>query len=137
MNNSKKALELIKTENLNDLSFQTVLSHNDCVDIIKSLIFIMGYNVINVDYSDSGDVYFYAGLFPEDLDEKLVLKGNSIEGKLSSIIETTFNLLLDIEKQSNILDLYPREMRDEIRKEILKKNGVEEDFFRQISMRLI
>ncbi|MGF1691145.1 hypothetical protein [Photobacterium kagoshimensis] len=137
MNNSKKALELIKTENLNDLSFQTVLSHNDCVDIIKSLIFIMGYNVINVDYSDSGDVYFYAGLFPEDLDEKLVLKGNSIEGKLSSILETTFNLLLDIEKQSNILDLYPREMRDEIRKEILKKNGVEEDFFRQISMRLI
>ncbi|HHX8340029.1 TPA: hypothetical protein ACVOY6_003654, partial [Vibrio alginolyticus] len=84
-----------------------------------------------------GDEFiFKAGMFPSSLEEVLTLKCNIITGSLVDAVQITFNTILDINRQSNILELYPREMRKSINDEIIKKNNIDSNFLNQLNSRL-
>ncbi|TOM44358.1 hypothetical protein CGH76_25105, partial [Vibrio parahaemolyticus] len=98
-------------------------------EIIEDLVFVIGYNYIDLTEQNNGDIIITAGVVPEDLREVLSIRNKNLDGKLSERVETTFNTLLDIKRQSNILELYPREMRKSINEEIMKKNNIDSCFF--------
>tara|TARA_B100002049_G_scaffold12162_1_gene8754 strand:- start:1201 stop:1536 length:336 start_codon:yes stop_codon:yes gene_type:complete len=105
-------------------------------EIIKDLVFVVGYNYIELNEQGTGDIIITAGVVPEDLREVLTIRNKKLNGKLSKRVETTFNTLLDIKRQSNILELYPREMRKSINEKIMN-NNIDTFFFNQIKSRII
>ncbi|WP_062570240.1 hypothetical protein [Pseudoalteromonas arabiensis] len=112
------------------------LDMNLSKEIIKDLVFVVGYNYIELNEQGTGDIIITAGVVPEDLREVLTIRNKKLNGKLSKRVETTFNTLLDIKRQSNILELYPREMRKSINEKIMN-NNIDTFFFNQIKSRII
>lgn len=129
--------KLLDTNEFLSLNFNDIIAKPNCTDLIKDLIFLVGYNNIEIEHKSSNNVIFKAGMFVGDLDEKLHLKDNILDGKLLLAIETVFNVLLDIQRQSNILELYPRDMRNKINSEIEQKNNINSLFFNNIKSRMI
>ncbi|EJS0325239.1 MULTISPECIES: hypothetical protein [Vibrio] len=117
-------------------SFNDILTSKNNFKLIEDLIFLIGYNYISVERKQGDEFIFKAGMFPSSLEEVLTLKCNIITGSLVDAVQITFNTILDINRQSNILELYPREMRKSINDEIIKKNNIDSNFLNQLNSRL-
>ncbi|EGR0771081.1 hypothetical protein HBG08_004092 [Vibrio parahaemolyticus] len=117
-------------------SFNDILTSKNNFKLIEDLIFLIGYNYIIVERKQGDEFIFKAGMFPSSLEEVLTLKCNIITGSLVDAVQITFNTILDINRQSNILELYPREMRKSINDEIIKKNNIDSNFLNQLNSRL-
>ncbi len=117
-------------------SFNDILTSKNNLKLIEDLIFLIGYNYISVERKQGDEFIFKAGMFPSSLEEVLTLKCNIITGSLVDAVQITFNTILDINRQSNILELYPREMRKSINDEIIKKNNIDSNFLNQLNSRL-
>ncbi|EJL7426822.1 hypothetical protein ACWO25_004209 [Vibrio parahaemolyticus] len=117
-------------------SFNDILTSKNNFKLIEDLIFLIGYNYISVEIKQGDEFIFKAGMFPSSLEEVLTLKCNIITGSLVDAVQITFNTILDINRQSNILELYPREMRKSINDEIIKKNNIDSNFLNQLNSRL-
>ncbi|SDI00820.1 hypothetical protein SAMN04488136_14413 [Vibrio xiamenensis] len=133
----EKLSELLNSNGFLSTTFVDILDMSQSKEIIEDLVFVVGYNYIDLTEQDNGDIIITAGVVPEDLREVLTIRNKNIDGKLSKRVETTFNTLLDIKRQSNILELYPREMRKNINEEIMKNNNIDSCFFNQIKLRAI
>lgn len=129
--------ELLNSNGFLSTTFVDILDKSQSKEIIEDLVFVIGYNYIDLTEQNNGDIIITAGVVPEDLREVLSIRNKNLDGKLSERVETTFNTLLDIKRQSNILELYPREMRKSINEEIMKKNNIDSCFFNQIKLRAI
>ncbi|ELC9520473.1 hypothetical protein RJY08_001926 [Vibrio alginolyticus] len=132
-----KLSELLNSNGFLLTTFVDILDMSQSKEIIEDLVFVVGYNYIDLTEQDNGDIIITAGVVPEDLREVLTIRNKKLDGKLSKRVETTFNTLLDIKRQSNILELYPREMRKNINEEIMKNNNIDSCFFNQIKLRAI
>lgn len=132
-----KLSELLNSNGFLSTTFVDILDKSQSKEIIEDLVFVIGYNYIDLTEQNNGDIIITAGVVPEDLREVLSVRNKNLDGKLSERVETTFNTLLDIKRQSNILELYPREMRKSINEEIMKKNNIDSYFFNQIKLRAI
>lgn len=132
-----KLSELLNSNGFLSTTFVDILDMSQSKEIIEDLVFVVGYNYIDLTEQDNGDIIITAGVVPEDLREVLTIRNKKLDGKLSKRVETTFNTLLDIKRQSNILELYPREMRKNINEEIMKNNNIDSCFFNQIKLRAI
>ncbi|EKL9827947.1 TPA: hypothetical protein NKA96_002995 [Vibrio parahaemolyticus] len=132
-----KLSELLNSNGFLSTTFVDILDKSQSKEIIEDLVFVIGYNYIDLTEQNNGDIIITAGVVPEDLREVLSIRNKNLDGKLSERVETTFNTLLDIKRQSNILELYPREMRKSINEEIMKKNNIDSCFFNQIKLRAI
>ncbi|MBF4232616.1 hypothetical protein [Vibrio anguillarum] len=132
-----KLSELLNSNGFLSTTFVDILDNSQSKEIIEDLVFVIGYNYIDLTEQNNGDIIITAGVVPEDLREVLTVRNKNLDGKLSERVETTFNTLLDIKRQSNILELYPREMRKSINEEIMKKNNIDSCFFNQIKLRAI
>ncbi|HCG5943343.1 TPA: hypothetical protein N2935_000341 [Vibrio parahaemolyticus] len=132
-----KLSELLNSNGFLSTTFVDILDKSQSKEIIEDLVFVIGYNYIVLTEQNNGDIIITAGVVPEDLREVLSIRNKNLDGKLSERVETTFNTLLDIKRQSNILELYPREMRKSINEEIMKKNNIDSCFFNQIKLRAI
>ncbi|MBF4401582.1 hypothetical protein, partial [Vibrio anguillarum] len=130
-----KLSELLNSNGFLSTTFVDILDNSQSKEIIEDLVFVIGYNYIDLTEQNNGDIIITAGVVPEDLREVLTVRNKNLDGKLSERVETTFNTLLDIKRQSNILELYPREMRKSINEEIMKKNNIDSCFFNQIKLR--
>ncbi|MBF4377053.1 hypothetical protein, partial [Vibrio anguillarum] len=124
-----KLSELLNSNGFLSTTFVDILDNSQSKEIIEDLVFVIGYNYIDLTEQNNGDIIITAGVVPEDLREVLTVRNKNLDGKLSERVETTFNTLLDIKRQSNILELYPREMRKSINEEIMKKNNIDSCFF--------
>ncbi|HEJ9662701.1 TPA: hypothetical protein ACKRFJ_003163 [Proteus mirabilis] len=131
-----KLYGLLNSSDIQSTTFADILDMRQSKEIIEDLIFIIGYNYIVLSEQDNGDIAITAGIVPEDLRVVLTIRNKTLDGKLSKRLETTFNTLLDIKSRSNILDLYPREMRESINEEIMKNNNIDVYFFKQINSRV-
>ncbi|MBF4371351.1 hypothetical protein EAY04_25530, partial [Vibrio anguillarum] len=132
-----KLSELLNSNGFLSTTFVDILDNSQSKKISEDLVFVIGYNYIDLTEQNNGDIIITAGVVPEDLREVLTVRNKNLDGKLSERVETTFNTLLDIKRQSNILELYPREMRKSINEEIMKKNNIDSCFFNQIKLRAI
>ncbi|EHV5551576.1 hypothetical protein K0W38_002789 [Vibrio vulnificus] len=132
-----KLSELLNSNGFLSTTFVDILDMSQSKEIIEDLVFVVGYNYIDLTEQDNGDIIITAGVVPEDLREVLTIRNKKLDGKLSKRVETTFNTLLDIKRQSNILELYPREMRKNVNEEIMKNNNIDSCFFNQIKLRAI
>ena len=128
--------ELLNSNGFLSTTLVDTLDMNLSKEIIKDLVFVVGYNYIELNEQGTGDIIITAGVVPEDLREVLTIRNKKLNGKLSKRVETTFNTLLDIKRQSNILELYPREMRKSINEKIMN-NNIDTFFFNQIKSRII
>lgn len=131
-----KLNELLNSSDIQSTTIADVLDMRQSKEIIEDLIFVIGYNYIVLSEPNNGDITVTAGIVPEDLRVVLTIRNKALDGKLSKRVETTFNTLLDIKSRSNILDLYPREMRERINEEIMKNNHIDIYFFNQINSRV-
>ncbi len=131
-----KLYGLLNSSDIQSTTFADILDMRQSKEIIEDLIFIIGYNYVVLSEQDNGDIAITAGIVPEDLRVVLTIRNKTLDGKLSKRLETTFNTLLDIKSRSNILDLYPREMRESINEEIMKNNNIDVYFFKQINSRV-
>ncbi|EKG0012806.1 hypothetical protein O1D74_003225 [Vibrio cholerae] len=117
-------------------SFSDILTSKENFKLIEDLIFLVGFNYIKIEQKNADEFVFKAGMFPDAVAHVLTLKNNTITGPLSNAVQVTFNTILDINRQSNILDLYPKEMRKSINDDIIKRNNIDSNFFNQLSARL-
>jgi hypothetical protein len=127
---------LVNTEAFLSISFDDALKLPNAVDIAADLIFVIGYNFINIERISEHTYTFNAGMFEGDLDTKITLNNMEVSGKLQSAIKTTFNIIQEIKAKSDIVDLYPREMRDNIYKKIMERHNIDSFIFNQINYRL-
>lgn len=135
-----KAELLTKTSILNDfidIDFDELSKKDEFPSIVEGLIFLVGYNHIEVKNISSNSIIFYAGNFPEDIDEKISIENSEIDGKLLMAIKTAFNVLKDIKSQPDELAFYPREIIEENNNKILEKNKIGPFFLSQIRSRII
>lgn len=136
----KKKIEILNKISGSDdfikIDFNDLLNMEGFPGIVEDLIFLVGYNYIVVEKDASNASCFFAGMFPGDMDEKITIRDHKIDGKLLLAIETVFNVLQDLKSQSNILELYPRDVRESIVNGILNKNKIEQTFLNQISYRI-
>lgn len=117
-------------------TFDEVISSQHSADLLEDLLFLIGYNYIN-SVVDNDVLCFFGGVVPEDMRELLRVDGDDLSGSLSNVVIMVFNTLVDIKRQSNILDLYPRDMRDKINNKVIKDNGIDPFLFNQIQVRAI
>lgn len=136
----KKKIEILNKISDSDdfikIDFNDLLNMEGFSEIVEDLIFLVGYNYIVVEKDASNSSCFFAGMFPGDMDEKITIIDHKIDGKLLLAIETVFNVLQDLKSQSNILELYPRDVRESIVEGVLNKNKIEQIFLNQISYRM-
>lgn len=136
----KKSELLTKTSILNDfidIDFDELSKKDEFPTIVEGLIFLVGYNHIEVKNTSSNSIVFYAGIFPEDIDEKISIKDSEIDGKLLMAIKTAFNVLKDIKSQPDGLAFYPRKIIEENNNKILENNKIGPFFLSQIRSRII
>lgn len=138
MHNSKikNLKDFLSSNDFYRISFDQISELSNCSDIIKELIYVVGYNNIEVDVLSPNIVVYKAGMFWGDLDEKLILNNGHLDGKLLPAIQAVFNVLSDIQRQSNIIDLYSHEMKSKIINDILQKNSIDSCFYNQILIRM-
>lgn len=128
--------QVIKSDDFLSLSFEDLVMLNNSVQLLEDLIYLVGYNIITIERTPSGTIIFNAGMFTNDLDEKIRLDNNHIEGKLLLAIKTAFNLILEIQRLPNVIDLYSNEMIANLNNEIVKNNSVDISFLNLIRNRL-
>ncbi|MCW0507850.1 hypothetical protein [Aeromonas piscicola] len=129
--------EFVSINDFISLSFEDILSWPNANEVISDLIFLVGYNYIEHECNSNGFNIFKAGMFYNEMDEKLTLSESGLEGKLLLAVKTAFNVYIDIQKQSNVMDLYSPDMRESIAADIIKKNKIDLFFFNQIQKRII
>lgn len=100
------------------------------------MIYLVGYNIIFTERTPTGTTIFSAGMFANDLDEKIRLDNNHIEGKLLLAIKTVFNIILEMKKLPNVVDLYSTEMIVKLNNAIAKNNKVDILFLNLVRNRL-
>lgn len=127
---------LIGRDGFISFSFEDVLKLPNVDNIISDLIFLVGYNFIECEHSSNGCLNFKAGMFYDDLDEKLTFNENGLEGKLLLAVKTVYNVYIDMQRQSNIMDLYSPDMRSSYVGNILSKNKIDLFLFNQIQQRI-
>ncbi|MBF4432602.1 hypothetical protein EA848_24090, partial [Vibrio anguillarum] len=96
-----KLSELLNSNGFLSTTFVDILDNSQSKEIIEDLVFVIGYNYIDLTEQNNGDIIITAGVVPEDLREVLTVRNKNLDGKLSERVETTFNTLLDIKRQSN------------------------------------
>lgn len=134
-----------KIENLKELfglkesipvSFDDLLKSPNIEGIISDLIFLVGYNFITYERSSDGHIKFKAGMFYDESDEKLTFDGMVLQGNLLLAVKTVYNVYVDIQLQSNIIDFYSQEMREKIIDSIILKNKIDRFFFNHLQHRM-
>jgi len=128
--------QVIESDNFLNLSFKDVINSNNSVQLLEDLIYLVGYNIIHIELTPSGSTIFSAGMFANDLDEKIKFNNGHIEGKLLLAVETVFNITLDLKRASNVVDLYSTEMIINLNNDMAKKNKVEASFLNLVRNRL-
>lgn len=134
-----------KIENLKELfvlkesipvSFDDLLKSPNIEGILSDLIFLVGYNFITYERSSDGHIKFQAGMFYDESDEKLTFDGMVLQGNLLLAVKTVYNVYVDIQLQSNIIDFYSQEMREKIIDSIILKNKIDRFFFNHLQHRM-
>ncbi|WP_164673723.1 MULTISPECIES: hypothetical protein [Aeromonas] len=134
-----------KIENLKELfvlkesipvSFDDLLKSPNIEGIVSDLIFLVGYNFITYERSSDGHIKFKAGMFYDESDEKLTFDGMVLQGNLLLAVKTVYNVYVDIQLQSNIIDFYSQEMREKIIDSIILKNKIDRFFFNHLQHRM-
>ncbi|MBE4703682.1 hypothetical protein GXB76_24305, partial [Citrobacter freundii] len=98
--------QVINSDDFLSLSFEDIIKFDNNVQLLEDLIYLVGYNIIFTERTPAGTTIFSAGMFANDLDEKIKLDNNHIEGKLLLAIKTVFNIILEMKKLPNVVDLY-------------------------------
>ncbi|MBH0087661.1 hypothetical protein [Pseudoalteromonas sp. NSLLW218] len=129
--------DFFDSENFLNLEFDEILNAPNSELIISNLIYLVGYNHIEIEHEQPNLTVFNAGMFTGDLDQKLKIENGKLEGKLLDVANTVFNTLKDIKKESDISDYYSPEMRKLKHLEILKKNNIDPSFLKELRMRLV
>jgi hypothetical protein len=128
--------ELIGLKESTPLSFDDLLKSPNIEGIISDLIFLIGYNFIKCEQDSNGNLKFKAGMFYDESDEKLTFDGKILKGNLSLAVKTVYNVYVDIQLQSNIIDFYSQEMREQIFEKIISKNKIDRFFFNHLQHRM-
>ncbi|RFU91874.1 MULTISPECIES: hypothetical protein [Citrobacter] len=128
--------QVIQSDDFLSLSFEDLINFNNSIQLLEDLIYLVGYNIILIERTPSGTTIFSAGMFPNDLDEKIRFDNSNIEGKLLLAIKTTFNLMLEIKRLPNIFELYSAEMILKTNNAIAENNKVDVSFLNLVRNRL-
>ena len=59
-----------------------------------------------------------------------------LQGNLLLAVKTVYNVYVDIQLQSNIIDFYSQEMREKIIDSIILKNKIDRFFFNHLQHRM-
>jgi len=129
---TKELNGLLSANDCSSISFDDVLKSSQRQKILEELVFLIGYNYIESD----GVGEIKAGMFPKALRVVLTWGPKGVSGDLSEAVEVIFNTFVDISLESNVLDLYPRELRDSINKKVMDKNGIDLCVYNQIQSRM-
>ncbi|EPQ6905733.1 hypothetical protein ACUVZB_000502 [Citrobacter freundii] len=128
--------QVINSDDFLSLSFEDIIKFDNNVQLLEDLIYLVGYNIIFTERTPTGTTIFSAGMFANDLDEKIRLDNNHIEGKLLLAIKTVFNIILEMKKLPNVVDLYSTEMIVKLNNAIAKNNKVDILFLNLVRNRL-
>lgn len=128
--------QIIESDDFLSLSFEDLFKFKNSDLILEDLIYLVGYNIISIERTPSEVTILSAGMFINDLDEKIRIHDCHIEGKLLLAITTVFNLVLEIKRTSNIIDLYSTEMIVKIHNEIARKYKIDVSFLNLVRQRL-